>query len=195
MALPITYDSARKLISVDSEVSYPELQDEVTQLNKLAKDLISIQGEIPESAEPSNKITPLLKNLITSGIDALRKKQFKDAIQKLTVAIEMQQKRANWESFGVQLTELNGILQARCDAYIMNKQFIEAYNDADILLSTQVNTPDNFLRKAIASLNLGRLEDAKVNLERGLCFHENDKRLIDHLNVVNRAIDLENGDA
>lgn len=194
MSLPFSYNNDTKQLSALDGVTEASLEEEITQLNKLIKDLTSITTEVPESPEPSLNITNMLKKMIGAGIEALKKQQFKDAITKLTLALEIQSRRTNWEHFGVQLSEMNGILQARCDAYIMNKQYIEAFSDADMLLSTQVNTIDNFLRKAIAELNLGRLQDAKVDLERGLCFHEGDERLTKHLHLVNQAIAVENGE-
>ncbi|KAH3684575.1 hypothetical protein WICPIJ_004465 [Wickerhamomyces pijperi] len=195
MSLPFDYNNETKQVSLSEGITDEALLEEINQLNRLIKDLTSITTEVPESPEPSLQITNMLKKMIAGGVESLKKKQFKDAVTKLTLALEIQHRRTNWEHFGVQLSETNGILQARCDAYIMNKQYIEAYADADMLLSTQVNTVDNFLRKAIAELNLGKLQEAKVDLERGLCFHENDKRLADHLGLVNHAIAVENGEA
>lgn len=195
MSLPIIYDPVSKVISLEeSGKSDTELQEEIEQLNRLAKDLISTTSEVPESAEPSKQLSPLIKKLVTSGVEALKKRKFPEAIKQLSLAIEMASRRARWEAFAVQLQELNSILMVRCDAYIMNKQWADAYNDADLLLGTQVNTPDNFLRRAVSSFNLGRLQQAKSDLERGLCFAENDARLKEQLNVVNRAIAVENGD-
>jgi len=195
MSLPIIYDPVSKVISVEeSSKNDTDLQEEVDQLNRLVKDLVSSNQEVPESPEPSKQLAPLIKKLVTSGIEALKKKKFPEAIKQLSLAIEMASRRSRWEAFAIQLQELNSILMARCDAYIMNKQWAEAYNDADMLLGTQVNTPDNFLRRAVSSFNLGRLQQAKVDLERGLCFAEGDPRLKQQLDVVMRAIAVENGD-
>lgn len=195
MSLPIIYDPVSKVISLEETATEDkELQEEVDQLNRLAKDLISTNSDVPESPEPSKQLSPLIKKLVVSGVEAIKKKKFPEAIKQLSLAIEMASRRTRWEAFAVQLQELNSILTVRCDAYIMSKQWAEAYNDADMLLGTQVTTPENFLRRAVASFNLGRLHQAKIDLERGLCFAENDARLKEQLNAVNRAIAIENGD-
>lgn len=195
MSLPIIYDPVSKLVSIEETAAEDkELQEEIDQLNRLAKDLISTNSEIPESPEPSKQLSPMIKKLVTSGVEALKKRKFPEAIKQLSLAIEMASRRSRWEAFAVQLQELNSILAVRCDAYIMNKQWAEAYNDVDMLLGTQVTTPENFLRRSVAAFNLGRLQQAKVDLERGLCFAENDPRLREQLNNVNKAIAMECGD-
>lgn len=195
MSLPIIYDPVSKLVSIEETAAEDkELQEEIDQLNRLAKDLISTNSEIPESPEPSKQLSPMIKKLVTSGVEALKKRKFPEAIKQLSLAIEMASRRSRWEAFAVQLQELNSILTVRCDAYIMNKQWAEAYNDVDMLLGTQVTTPENFLRRSVAAFNLGRLHQAKVDLERGLCFAENDPRLKEQLNNVNKAIAMECGD-
>ncbi|CCH44894.1 Translocation protein [Wickerhamomyces ciferrii] len=195
MSLPITYDPITKIISInESAQNDQELKEEIDQLNRLSKDFINLNSEIPESPEPSKTLTPLIKKLVTSGIDAQKRGKHHDAIKQFSLAIDMASRRSRWEAFAIQLQELNLILMARCDSYIMTKNWIDAYNDADMLLGTQVNTPENFLRRATAASNMGRLTQAKYDLERGLCFVEDDERIKTQLGVVNRLIAVENGD-
>jgi translocation protein SEC72 len=200
MSLPIIYDSDTKLLSLDKDQPQVILGNDDTlelriqEINRLTKDLVATKTEVPESPEPSAALAPLIKKLVTSGIDSLKQKKLKEAIKQLTLAIDMAGRRARWEAFAVQLQELNAILQIRCDAYLLNGDYLEAYNDAEVLISTQTLTADNFLRKAVCALNLGRFDQAKIDLERGLCFHPDNSRMKEHLDLVNRAIDIENGD-
>lgn len=197
--LPIIYNKDTKQLSLDKdapELVFEEdsLERRINEINRLTKDLIAINKDVPESPEPSAQLTPLIKKLITSGIESLKQKNLPGAIKQLSLAIDMAGKRARWEAFGVQLQELNAILQIRCDAYMMSGRFIDAFNDAEILLNTQVLTADNFLRKGIACINLGRFELAKSELERGLCFHPDNTRIKENLAIAIKAIAIENGD-
>lgn len=187
--MDVIYDPVTKALSTNS----PEFKDDITQLNRVAKDLINLNSDVPESPEPSAALVPMIKKLVGSGVDAMRRQKYNDAIKNLSLALEMSSRRAKWEAFSLQLNEMQGILQIRSDAYLMNKQFLDAYNDADFLIGTQVTTPDNFLRRSISLFHLGRLNESKADLERGLCFKE-DERLLKQLKIVNEAIDLENGD-
>ena len=54
-------------------------------------------------------------------------------------------KRQKFESFQGTLQEHSLFLMSRADAQLKTKQYLQAFNDADMLLGIQMNTPDNFL--------------------------------------------------
>ncbi|CDR42374.1 CYFA0S09e02234g1_1 [Cyberlindnera fabianii] len=189
----LSYDPATKVVSA-VDTTDKELVEDLEALNRLVKDLVACPTEVPESPQPSTTLQPMIQKLANSGITALKQRNFSVAAKQLTLAIDMASRRARWEAFAVQVQEMVNLLQARCDAYVMGGQFMDAYNDADILLQLQANTPENFLRKALPLVNMGRLDEAKIELERALAFHPDQEKLKQHYMMVKTLIGQENGD-
>ncbi|CEP22315.1 unnamed protein product [Cyberlindnera jadinii] len=193
MAANLSYDPVTKHVSaLDTSEGYIE---EVDALNRLTKDLVSSGLEVPENGEPSKQQTAMIQKLVNSAMDAMKRRAYAEAIKNITVAIDAASRRKRWEAFQVQLQELIGFLQLRTDAYMLSAKYADALVDADLLLLMTALTAENFLRKGIALLNLGRYDEARVVFERGLCFHEGNDKLVQHLAVSKKLIAEENGDA
>lgn len=191
--MSIAYDpKTKKLESLETDEKYT---GEVQALNRLVSDLISSGLDVPENGEPGKQQTTMIQKLVNTASENMKKREFAAAIKNISVAIEAASRRKRWEAFAVQMQELVGLLQLRTDAYMLSGKYADALVDADLLLGMTANSPENFLRKAIALLNLARFEDARVTLQRGLCFHEGHERLLQHLAVVEKLIAQENGDA
>lgn len=189
--MSIVYDPVTKKLSTeDMDEKYNE---QLTALTRLQADLISFGG-LPENGNPNDATTKVIQKLVNTSMECLKKHAFNDAIKNLGVAIEASSRRKRWEAFQVSMQEMIGLVQLRCDAYMLSGQADKAFVDADLLVGLTAVSPENFLRRGIALMKLGRFDDARVNFERGLCFHKDHEKLKQHLVIVSGLISRENGD-
>ncbi|CDK24686.1 unnamed protein product [Kuraishia capsulata CBS 1993] len=200
MTYPISYDSTTKKVTLDDDVSasqYKDLQVELSQLNTLTSELVSNGGDVPPapSKESYNKsLSAMTKKMHEAAVSSMKTQKFADAAKQFGLALEMASRRAKFESFQLTIPEVAVCLNGRCDANLMAGNFLDAYNDAEILTNIMPNVPDHFLRKGVAARNLGRLVDAKAEFERGLCFNESHPKLQAELQNIVVKIAEENGE-
>lgn len=199
MDVEILYDKASKNLSLgkEDEESFPDLKLEVDQLNVLVSDYISNGAEVPPVPTPSNfnqNISKMVKKLYEGGVKSFKKKRYNEAVKQFNIGIEMILRRHKFEAFQGTILELSLFLVSRADSYLSDRRYLKAYNDADLLLTLQLNTPDNFLRRGVANFFLGNYEAAKADYERGLTFDASNERLKVELDVCKNKILEENGD-
>lgn len=200
MTTLIDYNKTKKTVSLAQTTDIPEeytledLREQVSQLNDLSQELISLDSDVPQSAEPTKKISQLIKTSHENGVKSLKAGKFEEAIKHFTIGINVGLKRNKWESFQLTLFEVHLCLMNRADAYLLAGKFPEAYQDANLLIQTMNVNPDNFYRRSIALLELGLLEESKGDLERGLAFQPDNQKLQKQLEVLLKRIDEENGD-
>lgn len=199
--LPITYDATSKKISLDDSVplsSSKDFQLEISQLNTLYADFIKSNAEFPPppSKEAFTKnLSVMVKKMHESAVLLMRQKQFNDAAKKFDIALGLASARSKFESFQATMPELIICLMGRCDAYTNAGMFADALEDAEILVLLGSTIPDNHLRRGICNLNLGEFLTAKSDFERGLAFNSKHPVLLKLLDICNKLIDEENGDA
>ena len=199
MNIELLYDKASKNVSLDKEdaEAFPEVNLEVDQLNILVSDYISNGADVPPVPTPANfnqNISKMVKKLYEGGVKSFKKKKYTDAVKQFNIGIEMILRRHKFESFQGTLQELSLFLVSRADSYLSEENYLKAFNDADLLLTLQLNDPDNFLRRGVANFFLGNYEDAKADYERGLTFDATNERLKTELEVCKRRLLEENGD-
>lgn len=175
----------------------PQLQQDVDQLNILCTELIGLTAPVPPKPSPEtfNKdISKMIKKLYEGGVQLFKQSKFVELAKQFTIAIEIINRRNKFEAFQGTLQELGLLLMSRADAYLKCKEYMRAFNDADMLIGMMMCTPDNFLRRGVANFFLGNYEDARADYQRGLAFDENNERLLTELNICLDKILDENGD-
>lgn len=199
MDFDVRYDPKTKglLFSEDSGDIAPQLKQEVDQLSVLCTELLGITSPIPPkpSAESFNKdMSKMIKKLYEGGVQSFKQGKFPESAKQFSIGIEIINRRNKFEAFQGTLQELSLLLMSRTDAYLKCKEYVRAFNDADMLIGMMMCTPDNFLRRGVANFFLGNYEDARADYQRGLAFDEDNERLLTELNICLDKILEENGD-
>ncbi|KAI5952059.1 hypothetical protein CANMA_005138 [Candida margitis] len=195
----VSYEAKTKKLILDPEIvsTSPALKLETDQLNVIIQELINQGSDVPPVPTPENfnkDLSKMIKKLYDGGVQSFKMGKFDDSARQFSVGIEMICRRPKLESFAGTIQELSKFLMSRCDAYLKTKQYLQAYNDVDILLNMQMNAPDNFLRRGVANYFLGNYELARADYQRGLAFDESNQRLQHELNICLDKILEENGD-
>ncbi|RLV91992.1 Translocation protein SEC72 [Spathaspora sp. JA1] len=194
----INYDSKSKNLSISNEIDdFPQLKSEIDQLNTLTHEIISSGVDVPAVPTPDNfnkDISKMVKKLYEGGVQAFRMGKFEESVKQFNIGIEMIMRRTKFDSFQFTIQELSLFLMSRADAYLKTKQYLKAFNDADLLLGMMMNNPENFLRRGVANYFLGNYEAARADYQRGLSFNEDHERLNSELEICLDKILEENGD-
>lgn len=199
MEFDIRYDPKTKGIVFSQEPEYPNpaLNLEIDQLSTLTTELVGINDQYPPkpTGETFNKdLLKMIKKLYEGGVQSFKQEKFVDLAKQFTIAIEVINRRNKFEAFLATLQELSLLLMSRADAYLKCKEYLKAFNDADMLINMMMVTPENFLRRGVANYFLGNYEDARADYQRGLSFDEGNERLLTELDICLDKILEENGD-
>lgn len=199
MEFDIRYDPKTKgvVFAEEPEEVTPALKLELEQLSTLTTELIGINDPYPPkpTGESFNKdLSKMIKKLYEGGVQSFKQEKFVDLAKQFTIAIEVINRRNKFEVFLATLQELSLLLMSRADAYLKCKEYLKAFNDADMLIGMMMTTPENFLRRGVANYFLGNYEDARADYQRGLAFDEDNERLITELDICLDKILEENGD-
>lgn len=195
MEVVLQYNNTDKKVSTPS--TDEKLQKEVDQLNTLTSEIISNGSDVPPIATPENfnkDLSKMIKKLYEGGVQSFKQNKFEESVRQFTIGIEMINRRHKFEAFQGTLQELSMFLMSRTDANLKTKRYLDAYNDIDMLLSMQMCTPENFLRRGVANYFLGNYEAARADYQRGLAYDPNNRRLQDELETCLDKILEENGD-
>ena len=199
MTTELRYDAKIKgMVLKDADLAVsPQFQLELNQMNTLIAELVNITAPVPPkpSAESFNKeLSKMIKKLYEGGVQLFKHSKFVELAKQFSIAIEIVNRRNKFEAFQGTLQELLLLLMSRADAYLKCKEYLRAFNDADMLINMMVCTPDNFLRRGVANYFLGNYEDARADYQRGLAFDEKNERLVKELEICLDKILEENGD-
>ncbi|GEQ72629.1 hypothetical protein JCM33374_g6316 [Metschnikowia sp. JCM 33374] len=199
MEYDLKYDAKIKGMAYKQkpEPSVPQLDLEIEQMNTLIAELVGITAQVPPvpSVETFNKdMSKMIKKLYEGGVSSFKQGKFIESAKQFSIAIEVVNRRNKYEPFQGTLQELSLLLMSRADAYLKCKEYLKAFNDADMLLNLMMCTPDNFLRRGVANYFLGNYEDARADYQRGLAFDEKNERLVKELEICLDKILEENGD-
>lgn len=193
---PFKYDAKSKTITAPESIPQ-SLHLDINQLNTLTSEIIANGQDVPPPATTENfnkDLSTMIKKLYQGGVSAFKQNKFDEAIKQFTIGIAMISRRHKFELFQGTLQELGMFLMSRTDSYLKAKHYLLAFNDVDMLLSMQMCTPDNFLRRGVANYFLGNYELARADYQRGLLFDENNERLMKELETCLDKILEENGD-
>ncbi|CAK7903694.1 translocation protein Sec72p [[Candida] anglica] len=199
MNVQLGYDpkSKRLALGPESVQAVPALKLEIDQLNVLTAELIANGADVPPVPTPENfnkDMSKMIRKLYEGGVQAFKQGKYEESAKQFSIGIEMISRRHKFESFQGTLQELSLFLMSRADAYLKTKNYLGAFNDADMLLGMMLCTPENFLRRGVANFFLGNYTDARADYQRGLAFDETNERLIQELEICLDKILEENGD-
>lgn len=175
----------------------PQLELELQQLNTICTELIGILDAVPSPPTPENfnkDMSRMISKLYEGGVQAFKNGKIGDSEKQFTIAIEVINRRNKFEAFQGILQELGILLMARADTYLAGKKYVQAFNDADMLIGLMMCSPDNFLRRGVANYFLENYEDARADFQRGLAFDPQNEKLKAELNNCLDKILEENGD-
>lgn len=195
----VKYDPKNKsiILADDQSTDDKQLNLELDQLSTLTTELIGLNAPVPPKPTPEtfNKdMSKMIKKLYEGGVQSFKQEKFLESAKQFTIAVEVINRRNKFEAFQGTLQELSLLLMSRADAYLKCKEYLKAFNDADMLIGMMMCTPDNFLRRGVANFFLGNYEDARADYQRGLAFDESNERLVTELNICLDKILEENGD-
>lgn len=199
MSVSLRYDAKTKNVVLPAEIEHlvPQLKLDIDQLNTLTHEYIAIGSDVPPPPGPEtfNKdLSKMIRKLYESGVQSFKQGKFQDSAKQFSIGIEMISRRHKFEAFQGTLQELSLLLMSRADAYLKTRQYLQAFNDADMLLGMMMCTPENFLRRGVANFFLGNYEAARADYQRGLAYDENNERLLTELDICLDKILEENGD-
>lgn len=192
----ITYNLNSKQIAVAEDIEKDEsLLINIDQINRLTTSLVGTTN--PNfTPEPNGELTKIITGLFDNGMkNATQNKKLPEALKSISLALEMsQRKRAPWEAFALQLQELQFMLRQKIDLQLVQKKFLDAIQDLDMLLNTGLIHSDVFLRKTDALLQLKQWEKARIECERGLAMDPTNPKLNALMIQCVRCLGEYNGD-
>lgn len=198
MELDLQYDAKIKGLVLKTGPAKDLKADlEIQQLNTLFKELLGIKDTVPAPPTPENfnkEMSRMIGKLYEGGVQAFKKGKIQDSEKQFTIAIEVINRRNKFEAFQGTLQELGILLMARADTYLTGKKYLEAFNDADLLIGLMMCSADSFLRRGAANYFLENYEDACADFQRGLTFDPGNEKLLVELNNCLDKIREENGD-
>lgn len=191
--IPLQMDPQTKAISSASPTASPKgLQEELDKLNALNRSLLKLDtpNSVPPPPVPVDpKHSAQIAKLRESGNAAFRKGDHENAVWIYTHAIEMALIRNAWEPAGLVREEASGLYANRAQAYMGMQSWAEGALDAES--STELKRAGNakgWWRRGKCLLEMGRLEEARQAVTRGLEFEGGEQDLVALRNEVDAAI-------
>lgn len=187
------YDANKKQLSTDDE-SNADLMINLNQVNALTTCLVA-ESNPNFQPQPNNDTTNMIKNLFQSSMQQAQNKNLPDALRKINLTVDMRNKaRKPWEPFAFQLQELQMMLRNRTDLELVSKQYLDAWQDLEMLLNCGLVVPDVFLRLVDCLLKLNLVELARSYCERGLSLEPTNGKLVVLFKECERRLLEQDGD-
>lgn len=176
--LPITINPTSKAIETTS--SSRALQEELDALNVLHRALLNLESPVPPPPVPVNqKRTAGIVKLRDSGNNEHRKGKHEEAIKFYGLGLQMALTRPPWEPSGLIRDEVAGLYANRAQAHMALRNWVEGSVDAEASLEAKkAGNSKAWWRKAKCLEEMGRLEEAKEWVERGLEMDGNEADLV-----------------
>lgn len=199
MNLTVSYKSSTHELTLSEESArlFPSIEAEVLQLNVLTTELLPFGSGVPPPPSPQtfdNDKSKKIMKLYESGCKAFQQGNYHDAVKLFSVALEIVMRRVKFDLCQGTFLELALLLSSRADSYLKTGEYIHAFNDADMIVSMMMLSPDNLLRRGVANFFLKNYEDAMADYARGLSLDEENERLKLELEVCKKAIQVECGE-
>ncbi|KAF7877665.1 hypothetical protein EAF04_001336 [Stromatinia cepivora] len=178
--LPLHIDHKSKTISTSSNSK--ALNEELETINNLCRTLIAMESPmgIPPPPVPVNpKRSANITKLRESGNGEFRKGRHGEAIKMYTLGLQMALSRPLWEPCGLVRDEVSGLYANRAQAHMALQNWVEGAMDAEC--SVEAKRGGNakaWWRRGRCLMEMGRLEEAKEWLGRGLEMENNEGDLV-----------------
>ncbi|KAA8568304.1 hypothetical protein MFRU_029g00290 [Monilinia fructicola] len=176
--LPLHIDPQSKAISSSSNSK--ALNEELETLNALHRTLLTIESPIPPPPVPVNpKRSANITKLRESGNTEFRKQRHGEAIKFYTLGIQMALARPLWEPSGLVRDEIAGLYANRAQAHMALQNWPEGAMDAESSVEAKrAGNAKAWWRRGRCLMEMGRLEEAKEWLGRGLEMENNEGDLV-----------------
>jgi translocation protein SEC72 len=182
--LPIRIDPASKAITSSSKSR--SLQEELATLNNLHRSFLTLESPVPPPPVPVNpKRSANITKLRESGNAEFRKGKHQEAIRFYGLGLQMALTRPLWEPQGLVRDEVAGLFANRAQAHMAVQNWPEGLVDAEASVEAKkVGNAKAWWRKGRCLLEMGRLEEAKQWVGRGLEMEGNEADLVGLLKEI-----------
>ncbi|KAM5356629.1 hypothetical protein ACJ41O_003275 [Fusarium nematophilum] len=190
--LPLQMDPQSKAISSANPASRA-LTAELEALNTLHRSLLNL--ETPSGAPPppipvNPKRTANVTKLRDSGNGEYRKGRYAEAIKFYTLGVQMAITRPMWEPAALVREEVSGLLANRAQAHMALQNWAEGAVDAHASVEARwVGNAKAWWRRGRCLVEMGRLEEARDWVKRGLEVEGEEAELVALLKEVEGKID------
>jgi translocation protein SEC72 len=172
--LPIHLDPTSKAITSSSNSR--ALQEELTNLNNLHRALLNLESPIPP---------PQITKLRESGNTEFRKAKHAEAIKFYGLGLQMALTRPLWEPTGLVRDEVASLYANRAQAHMALQNWAEGAIDAEASVEAKkAGNAKAWWRKGRCLMEMGRLEEAKEWVGRGLEMEGNEADLVGLLKEI-----------
>ena len=192
--LPLQMDPLSKAIS--SLQPSRALTAELETLNALHRTLLNVEspnGAPPPPVPVNPKRTANVTKLRDSGNNEYRKGKYIDAIKFYTLGLQMAMTRPMWEPAALVREEVAGLLANRAQAHMAVQNWPEAVVDANASVEAKwVGNAKAWWRKGKCLMEMGRWEEAKEWVRRGLEVEGGEEELAAMLKEIEAKVDEDN---
>lgn len=189
--LPLQIDPQSK--AVLSSSSSRSLAAELEALNALHRSLRNLEGPhiVPPPPVPVNpKRSANVSKLRESGNGEYRKQKYAEAIKFYTLGLQMALTRPAWEPSQLVREEVHQLYSNRAQAHMQLGAWPEAAADAEA--SVEAKRQGNakaWFRRGRCLVEMGRLEEARDWVARGLEVEGEEKELIDLVKEIDGQLE------
>ncbi|KAH8879557.1 TPR-like protein [Thozetella sp. PMI_491] len=184
--LPLRIDPQSKAISANP--SSRALDAELAALNTLHRALINLENNqtVPPPPVPVNpKRSANVSKLRESGNGEFRKGRYEEAIKFYTLGLQMALTRPTWEPSQLVREEVHQLYSNRAQAHMALQGWPEGAIDAEA--SVEAKRQGNakaWWRRGRCLIEMGRLEEAKDWVGKGLEIEGDEKELLELLKEI-----------
>lgn len=185
---PLKIDPQSKAISSAQQPSSRALEAELEALNSLHRSLHSLEAPhiIPPPPVPVNpKRSANVTKLRESGNTEYRKQRYPEAIKFYTLGLQMALTRPMWEPSQLVREEISQLYSNRAQAHMQLANWPEAAADAESSVDAKrQGNAKAWYRRGKCLLEMGRFEEAREWVSKGLEVEGEEKELIELLKDV-----------
>ncbi|KAL1877575.1 hypothetical protein VTK73DRAFT_8564 [Phialemonium thermophilum] len=195
--LPLRLDPQSKAISAQGPTD-KALDAELAALNGLHRALLSLEGSahgVPPPPVPVNpKRSANVAKLRESGNGEFRKGRFAEAIKFYTLGLQMALTRPAWEPSQLVREEVAQLYSNRAQAHMALQGWPEGAVDAEASVEAKrVGNAKAWWRRGRCLTEMGRLEEAREWVGRGLEMEGEEKELVELAKEIEARIKKESG--
>lgn len=178
--LPLSMNPQSKAIT--SASTSRSVTAELEALNALHRSLLTLEAPhvVPPPPVPVNpKRSAQIKKLRETGNDAFKQQKYKEAIKLYDVGLQMTLTRPAWEPNGLVRDEAAMLFANRAQAHMALGDWVKGGSDAECSVEAKkVGNPKAWYRRAKCLVEMGRVEEAREWVGRGLEMEGEDGELI-----------------
>lgn len=177
--LPIYMDPTSKTVTTSSNSRV--LQEELEALNVLHKTMNKeLDGPVPPPPVPmAPKRSGQITKLKETGNQQFRKQEYVQATRTYDIGVQMALTRPDWEPSGLKREEAAEMFANRAQAHMALRNWVEGSIDAEKSIEAKkAGNPKAWWRKAKCLMEMGRVEEAREWVDRGLEMDGNESDLV-----------------